>query len=163
VFTAHPLTDEHHALVYFYRPQSEWADQEIEAPGLFLNKKLIGSLPSNSYLVLELDVASYPLEMRRPLFGSFWTVLADSMLDFNRIAGFNLDVGAGGTYYLRYDELNPPPVAEGTALVGDGALQVVSASLGASEITATHEFQPAQQFAANGEGKASGFWSALGL
>ena len=97
LFTPRTLGDEDHALVYIYRPQSDWADQELEAPGIFLNKNLIGSLPSNSYLVLEFEVASYPLEMRRPLFGTFWTALADGMLDFNRIAGFNLDVGAGGT------------------------------------------------------------------
>jgi hypothetical protein len=164
LFTPHPLSDEDHALVYLYRPQSDWADQEIEAPGLFLNKNLIASLPSNSYVVLELDVASYPLEMRRPLFGSFWTALADGMFDFNRIAGFNLDVGAGGTYYLRYDELNPPPLAEGTPTLGDGPLQLVPASLAEKEIGATHEFQPPQRFAADGEREEEpGFWGALGL
>lgn len=164
LFTAHALSDEDHALVYLYRPQSDWADQEIEAPGLFLNKKLIGSLPSNSYLVLELDMASYPLEMRRPLFGSFWTALADGMLDFTRIAGFNLDVGAGGTYYLRYDELNPPPLAEGTPTLGDGPLQLVPASLAEKEIATTHEFQAPQRFSADGEQvKEGGFWGALGL
>ena len=69
-FRPHQLSDDKHALVYLYRPQSDWADQELEAPALFLNNQLIGSLPSNGYLVLEFDVASYQLEMRRPLFGS---------------------------------------------------------------------------------------------
>lgn len=159
LFTPHP-PDEDHAVVYLYRPQSDWADQELEAPGLFLNKRLIGSLPSNSYLVLELDIASYPLEMRRPLFGSFWTVLADGSLDFNRIAGFNLDVGAGGTYYLRYDELNPPPLAEGVQTLGDGPLQLVPASLAEQEIATTHEFQPPQRFTME---EPPGFWGAFGF
>ncbi len=164
LFTPHALSADDHAVVYLYRPQSDWADQELEAPGLFLNKKLVGSLPSNSYLVLDLEVASYPLEMRRPLFGSFWTALADGMLDFNRIAGFNLDVGAGGTYYLRYDELNPPPLAEGTATLGDGPLQLVPASLAEKEISATHEFQPPLRVAADGQRvEEPGFWGALGL
>lgn len=159
LFTPHS-PEEDLALVYLYRPQSDWADQELEAPGLFLNKRLIGSLPSNSYLVLELDVASYPVEMRRPLFGSFWTALADGVLDFNRIAGFNLDVGAGGTYYLRYDELNPPPLGEGAATLGDGPLQLVPASLAEKEIVATHEFQPPQRVAME---PSPGFWGALGF
>jgi hypothetical protein len=86
------------------------------------------------------------------------------MFDFNRIAGFNLDVGAGGTYYLRYDELNPPPLAEGTPTLGDGPLQLVPASLAEKEIGATHEFQPPQRFAADGEREEEpGFWGALGL
>ena len=162
-FTAFKPSDPDHALVYLYRPQSDWADQELEAPGLFLNDQLIGTLPSNSYLVLEFEVGSYPLLMRRPLFGSYWTALADGMLDFNRIAGFTLDVGIGGVYYLRYDELNPPPQQEGAASLGDGPLQLVSASLGEQEIAATRQIQPPRQFAADGSAVGSGFWHALGF
>uniref|UniRef100_A0A653AXC6 Lipoprotein n=1 Tax=Ectopseudomonas oleovorans TaxID=301 RepID=A0A653AXC6_ECTOL len=35
VFEPHVLSDENRALVYLYRPRNDWADQELEAPGLF--------------------------------------------------------------------------------------------------------------------------------
>ncbi|RJG14267.1 DUF2846 domain-containing protein [Pseudomonas cavernicola] len=164
VFTKHTLSDDNHALVYLYRPQSDWADQELEAPGLFLNNQLIGSLPSSGYLVLEFDIASYQLEMRRPLFGSYWTLLADGPLDFTRIASFALDAEAGGIYYLRYDELNPPPASNGAPSAGDGPLQLVSKSLAQEEISTTHEVQPFEQIAASGERVRTqrGFWRGVG-
>ena len=45
-FKAQALPDEDNALVYLYRPQSDWGDQELEAPGVFLNNELIGVLPA---------------------------------------------------------------------------------------------------------------------
>jgi len=162
-FEAQPLSDQEHALVYLYRPQSDWADQELEAPGLFLNNQLIGSLPSNGYLVLEFETASYQLEMRRPLFGSYWTLLAESPLDFTLIASFALDAEAGGVYYLRYDELNPPP-QNATPNEGDGPLQLVSARLALGEIGATRRVQPFERIAASGERvrPQRGFWRRVG-
>ncbi|MBM7061682.1 DUF2846 domain-containing protein [Pseudomonas sp. UL073] len=161
-FQPHQLSDGDHALVYLYRPQSDWADQELEAPALFINHELIGSLPSNGYLVLEFDIASYQLEMRRPLLGSYWTLFADGLFDFTKITSFALDAGAGGVYYLRYDELNPPPLAGGEASVNDGPLQLVSAQLGAREIAATHLVQPYARIDASGTRESEpGFWQRL--
>ena len=122
-FVAHPSADASHATVYLYRPRSQWADEELEAPGIFLNNELIGSLPSNGYLAFEFETGSYKLEMRRPLAGSFWTLFADGPMDFTRIASFMLEARAGSVYYLRYDELNPPPKSEHPAGEGDGPLQ----------------------------------------
>ncbi len=163
-FTKHAPSDEKHVLVYLYRPQSDWADQELEAPGLFLNNQPIGSLPSNGYLVLEFAVASYQLEMRRPLLGSYWTLLADGPLDFTRIASFALEAEAGGVYFLRYDELNPPPASGGAPGEGDGPLQLVADSLAQGEISATHEVQPFERIAASGERvrPQRGFWRGVG-
>ena len=90
-FKAQALPDEDNALVYLYRPQSDWGDQELEAPGVFLNNELIGVLPSGGYLALEFDVDNYKLEMRRPLFGSYWKLFADGPLEFTRIASFTLE------------------------------------------------------------------------
>ncbi|WP_342246085.1 DUF2846 domain-containing protein [Pseudomonas sp. OTU5201] len=153
-----------HALVYLYRPQSEWADQELEAPGIFLNNQLIGSLPSNGYLVLEFDAASYKLEMRRPLFGSYWTLFADGPLDFTLITSFALDATAGRTYYLRYDELDPPPKNSEQPNAGNGPLQLVEASLGSQEITTTRQVQPSERIAASGDRvrPQEGFWRGVG-
>lgn len=163
-FRPHQLRDDNHALVYLYRPQSDWADQELEAPALFLNNQRIGSLPSNGYLVLEFEVASYQLEMRRPLFGSHWTLLADGPLDFTRICSFALDAEAGGTYYLRYDELNPAPLDDQFPSQGDGPLQLVSAKVAATEIDATREVQPFERIAASGETERMqrSFWRKVG-
>jgi hypothetical protein len=163
-FRPHAPRDDNHALVYLYRPQSAWADQELEAPALFLNNQRIGSLPSNGYLVLEFEVASYQLEMRRPLFGTHWTLFADGPLDFTRICSFALDAEAGGVYYLRYDELNPPPVNAEAPSQGDGPLQLVSKEVAATEIGATREVQPFERIVASGETERMqrSFWRKVG-
>jgi hypothetical protein len=164
LFRQHPLSDGNHALVYLYRPQSDWADQELEAPALFLNNARIGSLPSNGYLVLEFDIARYQLEMRRPLFGTYWTFFADGPLDFTLISSFTLDAEAGATYYLRYDELNPPPVNEQAPSQGDGPLQLVSADVAQQEIASTREVQAFERIAASGETERMqrSFWRKVG-
>ncbi|AOE87233.1 DUF2846 domain-containing protein [Pseudomonas sp. TCU-HL1] len=161
--TAAP-SDGDHALVYLYRPQNEWADQELEAPGIFLNNELIGSLPSNGYLVLEFEAASYKLEMRRPLFGSYWSLFADGPLDFTLITSFALDASAGRTYYLRYDELDPPPKNSEQPSAGNGPLQLVEEPLASQEITATRQVQPCERVAASGEVMRlqEGFWRGVG-
>ncbi|UVE18670.1 DUF2846 domain-containing protein [Pseudomonas sp. LS44] len=163
-FREQALSDDDHALVYVYRPKSQWADEELEAPALFLDQQLIGSLPSNGYLVLEFDIASYALEMRRPLFGSYWTLLAGGPLDFTQITSFTLDAEAGGVYFLRYDELNAPPQSAETANVSDGPLQLVSAELGRKEIAATREIQPFARIQRSQPSEpAQGFWQRLGF
>lgn len=116
LFQSRSLSDENRVLLYLYRPQSSWADQELEAPGLFINNQLFSGLPSGGYLVMELDTASYQLEIRRPLLGSYWTLAAESPMDFTRVASFALDAEAGATYYLRYDELSPPPHDDSLAI-----------------------------------------------
>ena len=163
-FRPHPLTDDNHARVYLYRPQSAWADQELEAPALFLNNARIGSLPSKAYMVFEFDTARYQLEMRRPLLGTYWTLFADGPLDFTLISSFTLDAEAGGTYYLRYDELNPPPVNEQAPAQGDGPLQLVSQEVAHQEIATTREIQPVERIAASGETERMqrSFWRKIG-
>ncbi|NQD94943.1 DUF2846 domain-containing protein [Pseudomonas sp. CrR25] len=155
--------DDHHARVYLYRPQSAWADQELEAPGLFLDNRWIGSLPSNGHLALEFEIDSYRLEMRRPLFGSYWTLLADGPLDFARIASFALEAEAGGIYYLRYDERDPPALGGDVPSEGDGPLHVVPARLALTEISATRAVQPPARIAARAEAQRlqHGFWRGL--
>ncbi len=157
-------SDDGHALVYLYRPQSAWADQELEAPGLFVDNQLLGSLPSNGYLLLELEVDSYRLEMRRPLFGSYWTALADGPMDFTRIASFVLEAEAGGVYYLRYDELNPPASSAAATGAGDGPLQLLAGTTALAEIAATREVQPPRRAAARAavERPQRGFWRKVG-
>ena len=153
-----------HALVYLYRPRSDWADQELEAPGLFLDNRLIGSLPSQGYLALGFEGASYQLEMRRPLFGSYWTLFADGPLDFTLITSFTLEARADAVYYLRYEELGPPPQCDAAPQAAEGPLQLVCASLAEGEISATREVQPFERIAsdADSERLQRGFWRKVG-
>ncbi len=151
-------------LVVLYRPQSQWADEELEAPGLFVNNQLAGALPSNGYLVLELEPAVYRVEMRRPLGGSYWTLLAEGPFDFNRIASFELNPEVGEVYYLRYDELNPPPKVSQRGGVGEGPLQLVDADVALEELPPTKRVQARQKVAASDEleRKQEGFWRKVG-
>jgi hypothetical protein len=166
LFKPRSLSDENRVLLYLYRPQSNWADQELEAPGLFINNQLFSGLPSGGYLVMELDTASYQLEIRRPLLGSYWTLVAESPMDFTRVASFALDAEAGATYYLRYDELSPPPHDDSLAASGDGPLQLVSEKVALGELTSSHRVKPFARIAANGETHVRrsqrGFWRSVG-
>ena len=166
LFKPRSLSDESRVLVYLYRPQSSWADQELEAPGLFINNQLFSGLPSGGYLVMELDTASYQLEIRRPLFGSYWTLLAESPMDFTRVASFALDAEAGATYYLRYDEVSTPPHDESLAASGDGPLQLVTEKIAFGELIISHRVKPFARIAASGEAHVRwpqrGFWRSIG-
>lgn len=166
LFKPRSLSDENRVLLYLYRPQSNWADQELEAPGLFINTQLFSGLPSGGYLVMELDTASYQLEIRRPLLGSYWTLVAESPMDFTRVASFALDAEAGATYYLRYDELSPPPHDDSLAASGDGPLQLVSEKVALGELTRSHRIKPFTRIAASGEAHVRSsqrsFWRSVG-
>ena len=87
-----------------------------------------------------------------------------SEADGTAISSFTLDAEAGGIYYLRYDELNPPPVNEQAVSQGDGPLQLVSREVAATEIGATREIQPFEQIAASGETERMqrSFWRKVG-
>ncbi|WP_339511215.1 DUF2846 domain-containing protein [Pseudomonas sp. RL_15y_Pfl2_60] len=141
-FTAQQATAPERAIVYLYRPKSAWADQELEAPGVFVNDQLQGSLPSNGYLAFETDPAHFQLELRRPLLGSYWTWLAGGSFDFVSIAKFTLTSEAGSRYFFRYDELNPPPGKSPEPAIGDGPVQQVSAEVALTEIIHTRQLQP---------------------
>ena len=164
-FTQHHVSEEAHALVYLYRPQNDWADQELEAPGIFLDNQLMGSLPSNGYLVLEFDPATYKLEMRRPLMGGFWMLMADGPLDFTLISSFTLEAQPGQTYYLRYDEDGPAPMHDPRAVSVEGPLQLVPEQLAAEEMPRTRQVQKMLAVAAvegDAERTQRGFWKAVG-
>ncbi|WEJ71358.1 DUF2846 domain-containing protein [Pseudomonas sp. PSE14] len=163
MFSALP-SDPQHATVYIYRPQNQWSDEELEAPGLFLNNELIGSLPSNGYFAMSFAPGSYKLQMRRPLLGSFWTCFAGGTLDFTLISGFALEAKAGQVYYLRYDETHTPPKFQHNAGEGAGPLNLVGNELGSREIPATRQVQAPVSIAASGKTvEGPGFFERIGL
>ncbi|MCJ8168692.1 DUF2846 domain-containing protein [Atopomonas sediminilitoris] len=163
-YAPEPAVDSERVLLVLYRPQSQWADQELEAPGLFVNNQLVAALPSNGYLALELDLAVHRVEMRRPLGGTYWTLLAEGPFDFNRIASFELNPEVGEVYYLRYDELNPPPKVSKAGAFGEGPLQLVDADLALEELPATKQIQARQRVAASDDlsREQEGFWRSVG-
>lgn len=152
------------ALIYVYRPRSDWASQELEAPGVFLDNKHLGRMPNDSFMRLLAQPGSYKIEMRRPLFGTHWTLMADGPFDFTRIASFTLDVEPGKQYFLRYDELELPEHHDDQTAQGDGPLRLVGYSLARKEIVFTNRIHRDQeiQLTAEHERPQRGFWRSVG-
>lgn len=82
------------AMVYLYRPDSQWNKQEILAPNFFLNGERIPSLLNNHYYWVELPAGQYRLSSSHPL--AFQHFQKPKLLDFQ--------VEAGRTYYIKYEE-----------------------------------------------------------
>lgn len=154
------------ALLYIYRPRSDWASQELEAPGVFVDNQRIGRLPSDSFMRLQAQPGSYKIEMRRPLFGTHWTLLADGPFDFTRIASFTLELEPGRQYFLRYSELDTPAPHEDQTDKGDGPLRLVGHSLARQEIVFTNRIHREKelplQLHAEHERPQRGFWRSVG-
>ncbi|WP_211829301.1 DUF2846 domain-containing protein [Kistimonas asteriae] len=144
---ASPELDNAHVIIY--RPYSEWAEEELEAPTVYVNGEPVVNISSNGHQVLELAPGQYQFLLKRPFFGLDLFFLEDSFLaeqpiNFNRIASFSLDVAGGGTYYLRYAELTSPrldPTA-GDMPLGDGPMQFVSRSSAKAELEQTRALNP---------------------
>lgn len=84
----------HSAVVYFYRLNSRWNQQEIIAPNFFLNGERIPSLLNNHYYWMELPAGSYRLTTSRPL----------GVIHFQKPKVADFSIEAGKTYYLKYEE-----------------------------------------------------------
>jgi len=96
LFQPVPILDQKYALVYFYRPQSRWAEGEILAASIFINGVRIPSLLNNSYYWIEMKPGTYRMRISRPL----------GFIYFQKGTVADFQVEAGKTYYLRYDEEN---------------------------------------------------------
>lgn len=126
---------EHNALLYVYRPSSQWANDEIEAPSFNMNDKRLFNIKGGGYTWYELKPGEYDVVMRRGLFG----LEGVNNLILKKVAALSLDVKAGETYYLRYSEIDVPQESASSTLqrLGDGPLQLVSADLALAELPAT--------------------------
>ncbi|MDI3379447.1 DUF2846 domain-containing protein [Acinetobacter soli] len=85
------------AVVYLYRPDTRWNQQEIAAANLFINGKRIPSLLNNHYYWIELPAGTYRLSSSRPL----------TVFHFQDPKYIDMSVEAGQSYYVKYDEENP--------------------------------------------------------
>lgn len=122
-------TDSRNAIVYVYRPQSDWNDQEVQSPGFFLNGQHLSGLKSGSYFWFEVPASTYYFTAKRPLGFFYLTTVFEADVNFE----------GGKSYYFRYDEEKPGPkkAAKGSALLVVGPLQQMPSLQGLAEITQT--------------------------
>tara|TARA_R110002167_G_scaffold18753_2_gene69876 strand:+ start:177 stop:1355 length:1179 start_codon:yes stop_codon:yes gene_type:complete len=103
---------EEYALVYFYRPDSQWASEELEAPSYYINDKIVFNLRAGSYTYVLLPAGSYDFNVRKsmlPLLG--FEAFDDKLMmafDLNLQADFGLSLNPGDVYYVRHSEISFP-------------------------------------------------------
>lgn len=128
---------EHNALLYVYRPSSQWADDEFEAPSFNVNDQRLFNIKGGGYTWYELKPGEYDIVMRRGLMG----LEGVNNLILKKVAELALQVQAGETYYLRYSEVAAPKddamAKNSNTRLGDGPLQLVSADFALTELPAT--------------------------
>lgn len=129
-------TDSRNAVVYVYRPQSDWNDAEVQSPGFFLNGRFLSGLKSGSYFWFEIPASSYYFAAKRPLSFFYLTTIFETDVNFE----------GGKSYYFRYDEERPGPkkAAKGAALLVVGPLQQMPDLQGQAEIAQTRSMGAGQ-------------------
>ena len=132
---------ENKALLYVYRPNSQWAADEIEAPSFYLDDERVFNIRANGYTWFELEPGEYEVIMRRPLMGLEGIKTESFEFDLSRIAQMSLAVEADKVYFLRYSEIDPPAIEHQTLAedipLGDGPLMLVATELAHDELKVT--------------------------
>lgn len=127
-FESMDTLDPRNAMVYIYRPVNQWGYEEVQAPGFFINERMLFGLKSGAYTWLELHGGEYDFYARRPL----------SILFLKTIFELPLSVEGGNTYYFRYSEDQPLDFAyhgiDPEQYVQAGPLQQVPEGLALREI-----------------------------
>ncbi|MGM0451239.1 MAG: DUF2846 domain-containing protein [Pseudomonadota bacterium] len=90
-----------HALLYLYRPQSDWGDAELMAPSFYVDGHHYVNLRSGGYTWLEILPGKRELDMHRPFFG-----IEGIGSPFSHILDAELNLEAGEIYFLRYSEVS---------------------------------------------------------
>lgn len=126
---------EKHALLYVYRPATEWSMDEVEAPSLNVNGERLFNFKGGGYTWYEMEPGMYDFVVRRGIFG--FEGIGD--LVFRKYSDFDLNVEAGKVYYLRYSEVDPQNmmITEDGSMGGDGPLQLVGHDLAVREMNKT--------------------------
>jgi len=99
--------DRKYAVLYFYRTDSEWAGDEIEAPSVYVDDSHYFNIRNDSFTWLVVKPGERHIAMRRPLLG----LEGMNSFSLSLIADAALNVEPGGIYYLRYNELSEPTQA----------------------------------------------------
>lgn len=133
----HAWDAEENALLYFYRPLTDWSAEEIDAPTLYIDDERYVNLRGGGYTWLEVAAGTRQITLRRPL---------GVVLGFEGFGGFNLskpldttfEAEAGRIYYFRYSEVDPPkvlnPALEPNDALAQGDMQLVAWELAFPEI-----------------------------
>jgi hypothetical protein len=120
--------DPRDAIVYIYRPVSDWGYAEVQAPSFFINDTELFGIKSGAYSWIELHPGTYDFYARRPL----------SILFLKTIFDLPLKVEGGKVYYFRYSELHPLTMAAITSNPEDfavsGPIQQVPEAVGERQI-----------------------------
>jgi len=126
---------EKYALVYIYRPATEWSMDEVEAPSLNVNGERLFNFKGGGYTWYEMEPGTYDFVVRRGIFG--FEGVGD--LVFRTYSDFDLNLEAGKVYYLRYSEVDPQNmiITQDGSLGGDGPLQLVGHDLAVTEMNKT--------------------------
>jgi len=138
------------ALLYVYRPNSQWAADEVEAPSFYLDNERIFNIRANGYTWFELEPGEYEVIMRRPLMGLEGISTESFSFDLKRIAEMNLEVEANKVYFLRYSEIDPPQFEDQKLKddipLADGPLVLVSTELAQNELEVTRMLPEGARF-----------------
>jgi hypothetical protein len=130
------------ALIYFYRPHSKWASEEIESPDVYVDGKPYFNIRDGSFTWLEVYPGIRRIQIRRPLLGI--EGLGDITLSM--IADKKLKVEAGKVYYLRYSEVKPPEGVNNEispdSKWAQGDLQLVTRDVAMKDIIGTRYLKP---------------------
>lgn len=130
---------ENYALVYIYRPVSEWAMDEVEAPSFNVNGQRLFNIKGGGYTWYEFEPGSYDIKVRRGIFGFEKIGITTS----KTYSDFSMKFEAGKAYYLRYSEIDPIGVvsdkrpSKGGHATGDGPLQLVGYDVAEREMVDT--------------------------
>ncbi len=132
-------------LVYFYRPQSQWADEELEAPSYYINDENVFNLRSGSWTVVELPAGDYDITARKgvlPLLG--FEAFDDKLMmafDLNLLGDIGLVIDPGSVHYFRHSEVSLPerlhPDLDPEDEMATADLQMVDRELALKEMAGT--------------------------
>lgn len=143
------------AMVYFYRPDSKWGQQEIDVPSVYIDDHHYFGIRSDGYTWLEMAPGKKHIDIRRPI---------GLALGFEGIGGFSLEqtvdadfvLEAGEVYYFRYSEIDVPsepnPDLDADHPLAQGDMQLVQRDVAIKEIVDTRFIQSKPPFAKNSAG-----------
>lgn len=94
--------DPRNAMIYVYRPATQWGYEEVQAPTFFVDGQQLFGLKSGAYSWIEVHGGRYDFYARRPL----------GMLFLKTIFELPLEIEGGRNYYFRYSETRPVIIEE---------------------------------------------------
>lgn len=103
---------EKYGIIYFYRPESQWASEELEAPSYYINDMNVFNLRGGSYTYVVLPTGTYDIAVRKSLLPLIGLESHDNKLfiafDLNLQADFGLQVSPGQEFWVRHSEVVLP-------------------------------------------------------